>query len=205
MEKGKFITLEGLDGAGKTTHLEWLADQLRLRGKTVLVTREPGGTALGERLRDVLLHEPMHPDTEALLMFAARREHLHRVILPALEAGTWVLCDRFTDATMAYQGGGRGIPLDRLAVLERWVQRDLQPDLTLFFDVPVSVALARLQNGRCADRFEQEQASFFERVRSVYLRRTEEFPTRMRLVTGDKSQENVRKQLEDILLTYWQK
>ncbi len=205
MEKGKFITLEGLDGAGKTTHLEWLADQLRLRGKTVLVTREPGGTALGERLRDVLLHEPMHPDTEALLMFAARREHLHRVILPALEAGTWVLCDRFTDATMAYQGGGRGIPLDRLAVLERWVQRDLQPDLTLFFDVPVSVALARLQNGRRADRFEQEQASFFERVRSVYLRRTEEFPTRMRLVTGDKSQENVRKQLEDILLKYWRK
>lgn len=205
MEKGKFITLEGLDGAGKTTHLEWLADQLRLRGKTVLVTREPGGTALGERLRDVLLHEPMHPDTEALLMFAARREHLHRVILPALEAGTWVLCDRFTDATMAYQGGGRGIPLDRLAVLERWVQRDLQPDLTLFFDVPVSVALARLQNGRRADRFEQEQASFFERVRSVYLRRTEEFPTRMRLVTGDKSQENVRKQLEDILLIYWRK
>jgi dTMP kinase len=201
MEKGKFITLEGLDGAGKTTHLEWLADQLRLRGKTILVTREPGGTALGERLRDVLLHEPMHPDTEALLMFAARREHLHRVILPALEAGTWVLCDRFTDATMAYQGGGRAIPLDRLAVLERWVQGDLQPDLTLFFDVPVSVALARLQNGRRADRFEQEQAAFFERVRAVYMQRTEEFPTRMRLVTGDKSQENVRKQLEDILLT----
>lgn len=201
MNRGKFITLEGLDGAGKTTHLDWFADQLRLRGKTVRVTREPGGTPLGERLRDLLLHEPMHADTEALLMFAGRQEHLHAVIIPALEIGEWVVCDRFTDATMAYQGGGRGIPLERLAVLEHWVHGTLQPDLTLLFDVPVTTALERLRGGATPDRFEQEQAAFFERVRASYQQRLEASRARMRLVKADEPIENVRAELEDILVS----
>lgn len=200
-ERGKFITLEGLDGAGKTTHVGWLADQLRSRGKAVRVTREPGGTPVGERLRDIVLHERMHPDTEALLMFAARQEHLRAVILPALEAGEWVVCDRFTDATMAYQGGGRGIPLSRLAILERWVQGDLQPDLTLYFDVPVEVALARLQRGQPEDRFEQEQAAFFERVRAAYHERIAGAPERIRAIKGDEPLENVKASIEDMLVT----
>ncbi len=201
MNRGKFITLEGLDGAGKTTHLDWFADQLRLRGKTVRVTREPGGTPLGERLRDLLLHEPMHADTEALLMFAGRQEHLHAVIIPALEIGEWVVCDRFTDATMAYQGGGRGIPLERLAVLEHWVHGTLQPDLTLLFDIPVTTALERLRGGATPDRFEQEQAAFFERVRASYRQRLEASGARMRLVRADQPIENVRAELKDILIS----
>lgn len=196
MDRGKFITLEGLDGAGKTTHVAWLADHLRVHGRTVVVTREPGGTPLGERLRDLVLQEPMHADTEALLMFAARQEHLQSLILPALDAGQWVVCDRFTDATMAYQGGGRGISLDRLAILERWVQGDLQPDLTLFFDVPVATALARLPQGEARDRFEQEQRAFFERVRATYQQRVAAFPQRIRLVKGDEPVAVVRKSLQ---------
>ena len=201
MERGRFITLEGLDGAGKTTHIGWLAERLRLRGKTVRVTREPGGTPLGERLRDLLLHEPMQADTEALLMFAGRQEHLGTVILPALDAGEWVVCDRFTDATMAYQGGGRRIPLERLGILERWVQGNLQPDLTLFFDVPVATALERLRRGDASDRFEQEQADFFERARAIYRQRVEAFPGRMRLVRADEPIDKVRASLEEILLS----
>ena len=201
MERGRFITLEGLDGAGKTTHIGWLAERLRLRGKTVRVTREPGGTPLGERLRDLLLHEPMQADTEALLMFAGRQEHLGTVILPALDAGEWVVCDRFTDATMAYQGGGRRIPLERLGILERWVQGNLQPDLTLFFDVPVATALERLRRGDASDRFEQEQADFFERARAIYRQRVEAFPGRMRLVRADETIDKVRASLEEILLS----
>jgi dTMP kinase len=199
MGKGKFITLEGLDGAGKSTHVEWLAEQLRARGKAVLVTREPGGTPLGERLRELLLREPMRPETEALLVFAGRQEHLLTAILPALERGEWVVCDRFTDATIAYQGGGRGVTLDSLAVLERWVQGDFQPDLTIFFDVPVAVALKRLQTARAADRFEQEQAAFFERVRSAYLQRASRFPGRIRAIEGDQPLPGVRRVLEDML------
>ena len=201
MERGKFITLEGLDGAGKSTHVHWLADQLRARGKVVQVTREPGGTLLGERVRELLLHEPMDPQTEALLVFAARQEHLCAVILPALEKGEWVLCDRFTDATMAYQGGGRGIPLERLTVLEQWVQGDFQPDLTVLFDVPVPVALKRITGMRVADRFEQEQAAFFERVRAAYQQRAAGFPARMRQVAGDQSLDLIRKALQDIVLS----
>ena len=199
MERGRFITLEGLDGAGKTTHIGWLAERLRLRGKTVRVTREPGGTPLGERLRDLLLHEPMQADTEALLMFAGRQEHLGTVILPALDAGEWVVCDRFTDATMAYQGGGRRIPLERLGILERWVQGNLQPDLTLFFDVPVATALERLRRGDASDRFEQEQADFFERARAIYRQQVEVFPGRMRLVRADEPIDKVRASLEEII------
>lgn len=201
MKRGKFITLEGLDGAGKTTHIGWFTDQLRMCGKTVRITREPGGTALGEKLRGILLHERMHPDTEALLMFAARQEHLREIIIPALEQGEWVVCDRFTDATMAYQGGGRGIPVAKLAILEQWVQGDLQPDLTLYFDVPVPVALARLRHCHAEDRFEREHAAFFERVRAAYLDRLAGAPDRIRLIRGDAPTERVRAELETILRT----
>lgn len=199
VKRGKFITFEGIDGAGKTTHLAWFADRLRAGGKMVRVTREPGGTAVGERLRELLLQEPMDAETEALLMFAARQEHIAKVIRPSIEAGEWVVCDRFTDATMAYQGGGRGIALERLAALEKWVQGDLQPDLTLLFDVSVECAIARLDRSRARDRFEEEQTSFFERVRAVYLQRQAASPQRIRLVKADVSVENVREQLEVIM------
>lgn len=201
MARGKLITFEGLDGAGKSTHLEWLANRLRARGIAVLVTREPGGTPLGERLRDLLLKEPMDASTEALLMFAARNEHLSAVILPALEQGTWVVCDRFTDATMAYQGGGRGISPERLAVLERWVQGDFQPDVSLFLDVPVAVARERLKGARAADRFEQEQEAFFQRVRNAYLRRASQFPDRIVVLNADTTPEIVKNKLEQYVLT----
>ncbi|MBX9694985.1 MAG: dTMP kinase, partial [Cyanobacteria bacterium] len=162
--RGKFITLEGIDGAGKSTHLARLVELLGERGKTVVQTREPGGTPLGEKLRELLLSEPMHLETEALLMFAARREHLAQVIVPALERGDWVVCDRFTDASFAYQGGGRGLAVAKLETLEAWVQEGLNPDLTLLFDVPTDVALGRVKGmGRELDRFEQEKGEFFER------------------------------------------
>ena len=148
MKNGKFITLEGIDGAGKSTHVEGIAAYLRGRGKTVITTREPGGTALGERLRELLLHETMHLETEALLMFASRREHIAQLIAPALERGDWVISDRFTDASFAYQGGGRKLSLDKLRALEQWVHADLQPDLTLLFDVPLDVARQRLDKSR---------------------------------------------------------
>lgn len=201
MKRGKLITFEGIDGAGKTTHLGWFADRLRASGKTVRVTREPGGTQLGERLRELLLREQMDADTESLLLFAARREHLAQVILPAIESGDWVVCDRFTDATMAYQGGGRGISLERLVVLENWVHGDFQPDLTLLFDIPVEAALSRLDQSRPRDRFEQEQRAFHERVRAAYLQRQAAFPQRIRLVQADQPVPSVREQLQDILVS----
>ncbi len=198
--KGKFITLEGVDGAGKSTHLNWLVETLRSRGKTVVQTREPGGTDLGEQLRELLLHEPMHLETEALLMFAARREHLERVILPAVERGDWVVCDRFTDASFAYQGGGRGLSTDKLAQLERWVQGEVQPDLTLLFDLPVDIAAQRMAcAARTLDRFEQEKADFHERVRAAYLARATENPGRFRVLDGRKSIEEIKNQLEVIV------
>jgi dTMP kinase len=199
MTPGKFITLEGVDGAGKSTHLPRIAEFLRSRGKEVVVTREPGGTPLGERLREILLAEPMHIETETLLMFAARREHIARVIAPALAVGRWVLSDRFTDATYAYQGGGRGMPGEKIAVLERWVQEDLQPDLTLVFDVPVEVALGRLQGK--ADRFEREDRGFFERVRTAYLKRAAKDPRRMRVIDGGRGLDDISKELEVIVST----
>jgi dTMP kinase len=197
MTPGKFITLEGVDGAGKSTHLPRIAEFLRSRGKEVVVTREPGGTPLGERLREILLAESMHIETETLLMFAARREHIARVIAPALAVGRWVLSDRFTDATYAYQGGGRGMPGEKVAVLERWVQEDLQPDLTLVFDVPVEVALGRLQGK--ADRFEREDRGFFERVRTAYLKRAAKDPRRMRVIDGGRGMDDIAKELEVIV------
>ncbi|MEO8332317.1 MAG: dTMP kinase, partial [Gallionella sp.] len=154
----KFITFEGVDGAGKSTHLAWFADELRNRGLDVVVTREPGGTSLGEQLREILLNQQMSIGAEALLMFAARFEHIEQVIKPALSSGKWVISDRFSDASFAYQGAGRGLDWNKLKQLEQWVHGDLQPDLTIFFDVPIEVARQRLANNVSLDRFEQEQA-----------------------------------------------
>lgn len=198
--RGKFITLEGIDGAGKSTHHAWLIRRLEEAGRRILATREPGGTPLGEKLRALVLAEPMDLETEALLMFAARREHLAKAILPALQEGTWVVSDRFTDATYAYQGGGRGLPAGRIETLEAWVQGDLQPDLTLVFDVPTAVALERLgQTGTAPDRFEREAAEFFERVRGVYLDRAMRFPDRIRLVDANRNIDAIKKELEIII------
>lgn len=195
MNRGLFITLEGVDGAGKSTHLAWLGEQFRARGRTVRATREPGGTPLGERLRELLLNTPMHAETEALLIFAARREHLARVIQPALEAGEVVISDRFTDASFAYQCGGRGLPEARLETLESWVQAGLQPDLTLLFDVAGEVAEARRSAVRDPDRFEQERADFHDRVRQAYLRRARRYPQRIKVIDANRSIEDVRRQL----------
>lgn len=195
MSQGLFITLEGVDGAGKSTHLDWLADWFRARGRAVRLTREPGGTPLGERLRELLLHEAMTADTEALLMFAARAEHLTQVIRPALAAGEVVICDRFTDASYAYQCGGRGLPVGRLAILEHWVHGDLQPHLTLLFDVAHEVAEQRRAAARAPDRFEREQAAFHQRVRQTYLDRAARDPARMRRIEGGGSIDQVRAQL----------
>ncbi len=196
---GKFITLEGIDGAGKSTHLAWLREALEQRGHEVVVTREPGGTPLGEMLRGLLLNHHMHLETEALLMFASRREHLAEVILPALQQGKWVISDRFTDASFAYQGGGRGIGEDRLRILEDWVQQGLQPNLTLLFDVPLEVARQRLSANASLDRFEQEQQDFFQRVREAYLRRAAQFPDRIRVIDSARSLPVIRAELEILI------
>jgi dTMP kinase len=201
MKQAKFITFEGMDGAGKSTHLAWFADALRQRGHDVVVTREPGGTPLGEQLREILLNQPMSIGTEAMLMFAARLEHLEQVIKPALLAGKWVISDRFSDASFAYQGGGRGMDWEKLRQLEQWVHPDLQPDLTLFFDVPVEVARQRLANNVSLDRFEQEQADFFERVRAGYHKRVKQYPQRYAVIDAAQSLDKVKKQLEEIVLS----
>ncbi|CAJ0703010.1 MULTISPECIES: dTMP kinase [Ralstonia] len=202
---GKFITFEGIDGAGKSTHLAWFAQQLQtklaLQGKKVVVTREPGGTPLGERLREVLLHERMHLETEALLMFASRREHIAEVIQPALEAGDWVISDRFTDATFAYQGGGRGLAIDRLEALERWVQQGLQPTKTILFDLAPEIAAARLADARTPDKFEAESAQFFLRTRAEYLRRAAAEPDRFVVLNANRERADIQKDLENLLAT----
>lgn len=198
--KGKFITFEGIDGAGKSSHVEWLAEALRQRGRVVHVTREPGGTPLGEKLRELLLNEPMHLETETLLMFAARREHLARLIEPALARGEWVVCDRFSDATYAYQGGGRGLDRAKFLALEHWVHEHLQPDLTLLFDLPLDVARERIVlANRVLDKFEQERADFHERVRQAYLERAHVSPGRFRVIDANRSIDDIRKQLEQII------
>lgn len=197
--QAKFITFEGIDGAGKSTHLDFAADLLREQGRGVVVTREPGGTALGESLRNILLHEKMHLETEALLMFAARREHIAQVIAPALARGDWVISDRFTDATFAYQGGGRQLERHRLEALERWVHPDLQPDLTLLFDVPLEVARARLDATRTLDKFEQEKTDFFAATRAEYLRRAAEFPERFRVIDSTRPLAVIRQELQALL------
>jgi len=202
--KGRFITLEGVDGAGKSTHLSWIEEFLRGQGKDVIRTREPGGTPLGESLRSLLLGQAMHIDTETLLMFASRREHMDKVILPALNAGKWVLSDRFTDATFAYQGGGRQMPLERIASLEKWIQGDFQPDLTLVFDLPVEVAEARRggrAGGGVTDRFEAEDLAFFQRVRREYVRRAADFPSRIKILDASQTVDQIKKSLENILIS----
>jgi dTMP kinase len=199
--KGLFITVEGIDGAGKTTHVRWLRDFFERRGRTVVTTREPGGTSLGEALRALLLDSdhPIDPETEALLMFAARREHLARVVMPALGKGDVVISDRFTDATFAYQGWGRGVDIEKLEALERVVQGELQPDLTLLFDVPPDVARERASKTRAPDRFERERAEFFERVRAGYLERARLQPKRFRIVDATRSVAEVDRELERLL------
>ena len=201
MSKAKFITFEGVDGAGKSTHVEWFAERLRQRGIEVLVTREPGGTVLGERLREILLSQVMHGETEALLMFAARLEHIEQIIKPALQRGTWVVSDRFSDASFAYQGGGRGVAVSKLEQLERWVHDDLQPDLTLLFDIPVEVARQRLSNNVSLDRFEQEKNSFFEKVRQAYLARCKKYPQRFALIDAAQTLDQIKDKLEEMLLS----
>jgi dTMP kinase len=200
---GKFITVEGIDGAGKSTHIGFVTQFLEARGKTVVSSREPGGTPLGEKLRDLLLHEKMHLETEALLMFASRREHMAQVIEPALARGDWVLSDRFTDASFAYQSGGRGMDRSKMEALEAWVHAHLQPDLTLLFDVPLEVARERLDATRTLDKFEREQGEFFARCRAEYLRRASQYPARFAVIDSTRSiaetQGNISEALERLL------
>ncbi len=197
--KGRFITFEGIDGAGKSTHMEAVAQRLRKAGARVVCTREPGGTPLAERLRELVLHEAMDPLTETLLVFAARRNHLQRIIEPALALGDTVLCDRFTDATFAYQGGGRGAELSTLRELERWVQGSLQPDLTVWFDLPAEMAAQRRAQARAADRFEQEDLGFFERVRAAYEARMTATPQRFVRIDAACERDAVWQQIDSAL------
>nr|WP_251702174.1 dTMP kinase [Pseudomonas boanensis] len=197
-----FITLEGPEGAGKSTNRDYLAERLRSAGKEIVLTREPGGTPLAERIREILLtpsDESMAADTELLLVFAARAQHLHTVIRPALARGAIVLCDRFTDATYAYQGGGRGLSAERIALLESFVQGDLRPDLTLVFDLPVDVGLARAAARGRLDRFEQEHRDFFESVRRTYLQRAAQAPQRYRIIDSSVPLADVQRSLDCLL------
>jgi len=202
--RGRFITLEGIDGAGKSTHLRWIARFLVDHGRKVMVTREPGGTAVGEKLRGLVLrgNHGLNPETETLLMFAARREHLDKVIIPALASGRWVLCDRFTDATYAYQGAGSGADWKKIGVLERWVQDELQPDLTILFDVCPAVGRRRAGRRQQPDRFEREKGAYYRRVRNAYLRRARANPRRVRVIDASRSLPDIHKKLEEILITY---
>ncbi|MBK8454497.1 MAG: dTMP kinase [Thiofilum sp.] len=198
MKRGLFITFEGGEGGGKSTQLPIAAEYLRQQGIAVIMTREPGGTVVGESIRAVLLNPElpaMHPDTELLLMFAARNEHIQRTILPALNQGQWVLCDRFTDATYAYQGFGRGLNQDRIAKLETWVQGVLRPDHTLLFDLAVDIGMGRAKKRGAADRFEQEHLAFFERIRAGYLARAQQYPQQYRIVQAEHSLEQVTAQM----------
>lgn len=201
MTHGLFITLEGGEGAGKTTSIAFVRAFLEQAGRKVLVTREPGGTPLGEKIRALLLEgrEDMHADTELLLMFAARAEHVARVVQPALAAGTDVVCDRFTDATYAYQGGGRGVAATRIAALEEWVQQGLRPDLTLLLDIPVEQGLTRAGQRSAPDRFEREARAFFERVREAYLAIAAREPQRVKVIDASKDLAQVEQQLRAVL------
>jgi dTMP kinase len=202
---GRFITIEGIDGAGKSSHLEALTAWLRTRGHDVVQTREPGGTRLAESIRELFLHkDDMDPLTEALLVFAARRDHLRQVIEPALARGAVVVCDRFTDATFAYQGGGRGFDLGVLAQLEQWVQQGRHPDLTLWFDLPAAVAASRREAARDADRLERETLAFFERARTGYAARAQAAPQRFAVIDADQPREAVWQQVEASLAARFQ-
>lgn len=197
--RGKFITLEGVDGAGKSTHIPFLIAALEEQGHEVVSTREPGGTKLGENLRELLLHHAMHAETETLLMFAARHEHITQVIEPALQRGAFVLSDRFTDATFAYQYGGRGVPAEKIELLEKWVQGELQPDLTILFDIPVEISTRRLANARSPDKFERENADFFSRIRAAYLERAAKYPNRFRIINADRQIAEIQEELRAIV------
>ncbi|MGE0372665.1 MAG: dTMP kinase [Gammaproteobacteria bacterium] len=202
---GCFITLEGIEGVGKSTNLAFIRALLEEHGAEVIVTREPGGTPLGEEIRELLLdhrHDGMSADTELLLMFAARAEHIARVIKPALAAGAWVLCDRFTDATFAYQGGGRGLGFGRVAALADWVHRGLSPDLTLLFDLPAGVGLQRAGRRNVSDRFEKEKLEFFERVRGTYLQLAEREPQRFRVVAAEPPLDQVQDHLRQVMMSW---
>ncbi|MFC1602913.1 dTMP kinase [Pseudomonadota bacterium] len=200
--KGKFITVEGGEGAGKSTNLEVIKQLLEAAGHQVLFTREPGGTPLGEEIRNLLLghkHDGMADEAELLLMFGARAEHLNRKIIPALEAGTWVLCDRFTDATYAYQGGGRGIDPDRIQILEQWVQQDLRPDLTLILDLPIEIGLERAGKRSAPDRFESEAHNFFQKVRAAYLNIAKNDPQRVKVIDASLPLTQVQSQIKMVM------
>jgi dTMP kinase len=200
--RGKLITLEGVDGSGKSTHSAFVEGLLRARGHEVLRTREPGGTPLAEALRQLVLETPMDGVCEVLLMFAARADHVQKVIRPALDAGTWVVCDRFTDATRAYQGGGKGVPAALIDRLAEAAHPGLGPDMTLVFDCPIEVASARLAAlGRTMDRFEREDRAFFERVRASYLEATAREPARMRLIDASRPLEEVNLKVEEVILS----
>jgi dTMP kinase len=199
VNKGRFITFEGIDGAGKSTHIPYVVYMLQSAGLKVVYTREPGGTELGEQLRGMLLHQKMHLETEALLMFASRREHIAEVIEPALARGDWVVSDRFTDASFAYQGGGRKLDIAKLDILEQWVHPHLQPDLTFLFDVPLEVAKKRLSAAREPDKFEQEQSSFFADTRAEYLRRAHQFPERIKIIDSDRAIYTIEQELHGIV------
>jgi dTMP kinase len=198
---GKFISFEGIDGAGKSTHIGFVADWLAARGKQVVASREPGGTKLGEKLRALLLHEKMHVETEALLMFASRREHLAQLIEPAIARGDWVLSDRFTDASFAYQSAAGGMERDKIMALAQWVHASRWPDLTLLFDVPIEVARQRLDAERTLDKFEQEKTDFFARCRNEYLRLAAEFPERIVVIDSTRSIDETRAAIASALET----
>jgi dTMP kinase len=205
LNRGLFITLEGGEGAGKSTCIPFVRELLEQSGYEVLLTREPGGTELGERIRELLLtpdDTPIHEQAELLLMFAARAQHIQTVILPAMAQGTIVLCDRFTDATYAYQGGGRGIDNSRIEVLEDWVQQGLQPDLTVLFDISVEQGLERAGNRSDPDRFEQENLEFFKRVRHAYLDRAANYPQRFRIIDASQPLDDVKQQLTRVITEF---
>ncbi|MGM0571115.1 dTMP kinase [Marinobacter sp.] len=205
MTRGQFITFEGTEGVGKSTQLETARSTLEAAGVDVVVTREPGGTPMAEAIRELLLaprDESVHSLTELLLMFAARAQHLHQRILPALERGSWVLCDRFTDATYAYQGGGRGVPAGHIAVLEQLVQGDLRPDHVILLDAPVDVGMARARDRSEPDRFEQEKAAFFQRIRDCYRQRAKDQPLRYHVVDAARPLDEVSGQVASLVRSF---
>lgn len=204
MERGKFITIDGVEGAGKSTQIEFICEYLKAKGVNVILTREPGGTDVGEKIRTLLLSNStgkMHADTELMLMFAARNEHIQNKIMPALGRGDWVLSDRFTDSSYAYQGGGRGLDMERITQLESWVVQDFAPDMTLLLDVPVEVGMSRVESRGKKDRIEMEKMDFFDRVRQAYIARSEEFPDRIKLIDSSQTIEHTTKQIGEILDT----
>lgn len=205
-QRGRFITVEGVEGGGKSSNIQFIADFLTEHKIDCIVTREPGGTTVAEAIREVVLDKrlpKMHHDTELLLMFAARAEHLQKKIVPALQAGQWVISDRFTDATYAYQGGGRGIDTTRIAALEKWTQGDLQPDLTLLFDLDVEVGLQRTRQRGEADRFEEETLAFFQRIRQHYQQRARMYPERYRIINAAEDLTTVQQQLSQVFEQYF--